>query len=366
MRFGAALLTAVLAFAQATVTVAKVQEFVRSSIKLKLPDKQIADQLHHFKLSEKLTPQDIEELQGEGAGPKTIAALKELGTTSAALPAAAPPPPPVIYKQPPPPPYEKQQDIIKEAREYALNYTQSLPDFICARIDQRYYDPNNQDNWRFLDKIVMRITYNGQKENYQIMTINGQMPKNVPINASNESLGNAIGGTTSTGEFASMLKYIFEPKSDAEFHWERWATLRKHICYVFNYVVDQPHSQWGIYDGESKQSVVPGYRGLIFIDRETGQILKITLESINIPPDFPIQMAKSTLDYDWADISGHQFLLPYNSEVMLNRGKLATKNQYHFTAYRKFSADAVISFDEVKDDADTKPKEAPQGPPPPK
>ena len=63
----------------------------------------MAEYLHHVKMVEKLDDRTVEELQGMGAGPKTVAALRELGDASGSLPMAAPPPPkPVIVPIAPP------------------------------------------------------------------------------------------------------------------------------------------------------------------------------------------------------------------------------------------------------------------------
>ena len=71
--------------AQQTLTVDQLLSFVRSSIKLKQPDKEVAAYLSKLKLSEKLDERTIEDLQGEGAGPKTAAALSQLAAASASL-----------------------------------------------------------------------------------------------------------------------------------------------------------------------------------------------------------------------------------------------------------------------------------------
>ena len=62
-----------------SLTVEKLKEFVRSAAQMKQPDKQVAETLRHFKMAEKLDDRTIEELQSLGAGPKTVAVLKELG-----------------------------------------------------------------------------------------------------------------------------------------------------------------------------------------------------------------------------------------------------------------------------------------------
>ncbi|MDQ6678442.1 MAG: hypothetical protein M3Z09_14240 [Acidobacteriota bacterium] len=325
------------AFAQSTVPVEQILQFVRSSIQLKQPDKQVAAQLHGMHLSEKLADTKIEALQGEGAGPKTVAALRDLSAASQALAPPAPPAPPPVRKSIPEPSYEDQQHVINQMREYALGYSSSLPDFICKQVTRRYYDPLGKESWRTGDTIVSKLSYSEQKEKYDVVMANGSPVLNRTIES--------FGGTTSSGEFGSLLKYIFEPKSDAEFHWEKWGRVRNHICYVFTFAVDQPHSQWGILDGETKREVVPAYSGEIFVDRETSQVLRIFMQSVDIPSDFPIQLAQTTLDYDYSSISGHQFLLPLKAEIRLNRGRFMSRNDVEFRSYQKFSADAVITFD---------------------
>jgi len=352
MRFVAALLASSLAFAQANMPVDKLVEFVRSSIKLKLPDKQVAAQLHALHLSEKLDDTKVEMLQGEGAGPKTVAALRELTTATQSLAVAAPPSPPPVRRSIPPPSYEDQQKVISQMREYALNYSGSLPDFVCKQVTRRYFDPLGHENWRTADTIVSKLSYAEQKEHYDVILANGQAVLNKGIDS--------FGGTTSSGEFGSLLKYIFDPHSDAEFHWDRWGRVRGHVTHVFSFLVDQSHSQWGILDVESKQQVTPAYNGFIFVDRATSQVLRIFMQSIDIPSSFPIQLAQTTLDYDYTDLSGHQFLLPYKAEIRLNRSRYMTKNDVEFRSYQKFSTDAVITFDTPDPLPDEK------TPPPPK
>src|SRR5258706_14418383 len=80
------------AAADMTMTVEQLTSFIKSAIKLKTPDPQVADYLKRVKLSNRLDDRTVEELQGLGAGMKTVAALKGLVEGSAKLPAPAPPP----------------------------------------------------------------------------------------------------------------------------------------------------------------------------------------------------------------------------------------------------------------------------------
>ena len=354
MRFLASLTALGLFFtvpaAAQNISVEMLKQFIHSAVERKQPDKQVAQTLQHMKLSEKLTDETIEELQSFGAGPKTVAALKGLETVTANLAAPAAPPPPKETKPIPPPPYEEQQKLLNVVREYALNFSKSLPDYICTQMTRRFYDPTGKENWRRADEIATKLTYFEQKEKYQVMLYNG---------APTEKTMDKLGGTTSQGEFGSLLKGVFEPKTSAEFHWERWGMLRGHLCHVYKYTVDQEHSEWSIYDGEAKQSVVPAYEGEVFVDVNTNQVLRVSLDSVNIPADFRVRVAKSVLDYDYQTISGQKFLLPMKLTTRLDDNRhYLSRNDVEFHNYRKFSADTVLTFDldapAPLDDAKTK------------
>ena len=135
-------------WAAAGYTVEQIKQFIPSAIQLKNPDKEVAETLRKMKLSERLDLDTVETLQSEGAGPKTVAVLKELATESASLPVAGPPPPKPVYVPPPPPSSEEQAKLLDEVRDYAVNYTQTLPDFICLEQTRRYVDTTGRESWR--------------------------------------------------------------------------------------------------------------------------------------------------------------------------------------------------------------------------
>src|SRR6202044_3490947 len=86
------LLAAVTVWALRSMNVADLLAFVKSQIQMKGDDRATADFiLHKVRLTEKLEDRTVEDLQGQGAGPKTVAALRKLSGESASLP--APPPP---------------------------------------------------------------------------------------------------------------------------------------------------------------------------------------------------------------------------------------------------------------------------------
>jgi hypothetical protein len=336
----AALAVCLCAFAQGAITVNKLREFLRSSVQLKTPDQEVAKYLRGMKLSERLDDRTIEDLQSLGLGPKTVAALKTIGGASASLPVARPePPPPPPPKPIPAPSSEEQAKIISEARELALGYSNSLPNYLCLQVTRRYVNPyGHDDSWIPAGTLTERLSYVDHHEDYKTVTVNDQV---------SSVAAEKLGGSLSRGEFGSMLREIFDRKSETTFDWERWTTLHGRRTYVFSYRVPLETSKYTINYDKGAQTITVGYHGSVFIERDTNMVVRIKMTA-DIPPAFPVQAASQQLDYDYQKIGDQEFLLPLVSE-MRGRidGKFMVKNTIEFRMYNKFSADTVIKFDEA-------------------
>jgi hypothetical protein len=233
----------------------------------------------------------------------------------------------------------------------ALGYTKRLPDFICLQVTHRYIDPSGLEMFQKSDTIATRLSYFEQREDYKLISVNGTL---------SQADYSKLGGATSTGEFGTMLRQIFEPETQTEFWWERWAKLRGKIAYVFGYRVRQQRSQWHI-TWQRQMDIVTGYHGLIYVDKEVPTVLRVTLEAEEMPPSFPIQEARSMLDYDYQTIADKEFLLPLRAEMRMREGRFLIKNLTEFRSYRKFGTESTITFDtrDLEPLSDDKVKEKP-------
>ena len=144
--------------AQSKLTRRAIVSFVKSSVQLQHDDRQIANFIKkNVKLSNRLDARQVEELQGMGAGPQTVAALKGLITESASLEAPPPPAPKLVVAGPPPPDSIEQKRILAEITERARNYVEGLPNFICLQVTRRYGDVSGLENFRLIDTIAERL-----------------------------------------------------------------------------------------------------------------------------------------------------------------------------------------------------------------
>jgi hypothetical protein len=348
--------------AQMQMNIQQLADFVRSELALKQhTDKQIAAYIKKLQLSEKLTDKAILDLEAQGAGPKTVQALQELRDQTAAMkppthdatssPATAPdntlaPGPSrtsIAVNAPPlPPPNSiRQQQILDLMKQYAMSYTQTLPNFMCVEVMRRYVDPNAGDHYRSIGNVLTRVSYNEGREDYKVYSINGHYEE-ISID---RAAGN--GGAISTGEFGSMMREIFEPKSEAEFGWDHWATIRGRKMAAFNFFIDSGHSAYSITYSAGpgdEQRIITAYKGLVYADENTGEISRIKLTAVNIPRNFPVSQAEETLDYDVVEISGQPYVLPMAAKLYMASGREKSKNELEFRSYRKFDAGTVITY----------------------
>jgi len=346
---GAFLLIAGAALAQRQMTVPQLVGFIKSSIQMKNDDRTVADYVRKLKLTNQLDGKTVEELQGMGAGPRTVAALRALITTTASLPAApaetpAPPRPTI-----PPPSAEEQNQILAEITQNALDYNKKLPNFICTQVTRRHFDPSGTNTWRPADTIQEQLSYVDGSEKYKVVLINS-----LPVTISHEQLG----GTTTSGEFGSTLLDIFTPETHTTFAWERWATLRSRRMYVYSFRVQQSYSRYTIDDRTSQRSIVAGYHGLIYADRENKMVMRITMEADGLE-SFPVNKVSMDLNYDFVKISDQEFVLPLKADLHSSAGRYMSWNEVEFRLYRKFGAESTIVFDAPDPISDEQLKEQP-------
>src|SRR5262249_8440451 len=147
---GIVLLLRIIPASGETGTVNEIIAFVRASLDAHEPDQKLAKALHRIKPTERVDERVVEELERAEAGRLSIEQLERLHEDSQALPNPAAPP---EFPQPAVPAPEEQAQIILDARQIALNYSQSLPDFICSEEVKRYTDTKGR--WDLKDTVEL-------------------------------------------------------------------------------------------------------------------------------------------------------------------------------------------------------------------
>jgi len=265
------------------------------------------------------------------------------------------------------PPEAESQELLAKARVVTLAASEAMPDFIVRQQIKRSRAFNNTNNWTTLDRLTIGVSYRASAgEEYKLLAINGLPPgTEVKEGGSYEQ----IGGTSSTGEYVSMLAALFNEATRAEFRPVDTDTLRGKRTIVYEFEVQQKYSKMSI-KATGDRTVITGYRGRVWIDRETYRVLRLEDISTAIPADFPVTAASSRIDYDWVTINERQYLLPSSAEIVLSARQLGeraaqnriesmqTRNEIRFRNYQKYSADVKI-IEDVEDFEDDPPEKKP-------
>jgi hypothetical protein len=226
---------------------------------------------------------------------------------------------------------------IEKARAVAATFAESLPNYFCRQQMARFVNTSHVVSWRPLDVVSAVVVYENGQEHYRNLEINGK-----PVKKKMDELS----GAWSTGEYASMLADLFSPSTAADFQYRKLARAGNREAYVFDFDVDREHSHWHVQ--APSQSILPAYRGAMWIDKETGRVLRIEMQAYALPAEFPMDKVESATDYEYVRIGDRQFLLPVHAETLIcQRGtNICSRNNIDFRNYHKYSGEADIKFEQ--------------------
>jgi len=233
----------------------------------------------------------------------------------------------------------QEDPVIAKAREAAAEFSGSLPNFFCRQLTTRYESDRPRNGWQALDTISADVAYEDGHESYTNVKVGNKAQKSMED----------VGGNWSTGEFASLLDDLFHPATAATFRKTGQDTIAGRGATTFTFEVARERSHWRVSVGG--QLYYPAFRGTIWVDRESSRVLRIEMESRNMPLLFPLSKTEEAVDYEFVRLATAQpFLLPTNSEVLsCDQGSPhCTRNRIEFRNYRKFGAESGITFEEKK------------------
>lgn len=229
----------------------------------------------------------------------------------------------------------KADQLIGRTHDWAGSFTSGLPNYVCEQLTTRYVEFSRSAGWQAQDIVGAKVVYEDGHESYRDITVDGKKTSKSMLE---------IGGATSTGEFASVLRSLFADGSGAQFKYYRSDNIGETQAAVYDFKVPLQLSDWTITIGG--QSLRPAYSGSVWIDKKTAQVRRIEMQADNIPKDFPSDSVQSAVDYDVVPLGTVQFLLPVHAEnLSCQRGSpVCSKNAIDFRNYHKYSGESTITF----------------------
>jgi hypothetical protein len=235
------------------------------------------------------------------------------------------------------PPANPHMALIEKAREAAATFLESLPNYVCQEQTTRYVSETRQPSWNVVDVVSAEVVYDDHQESYRNLQINGRPTKKSPEDS----------GAWSTGEFGTILANLFAPQTNADFKYVQEDTIEHRAASLFDFKVQRVRSNWKIW--VPGQYVVPSYKGSVWIDKETGQALRIEMQAREVPEAFPEISVETAVDYDTISLgTPDKFLLAVQAQALScwRSSNECQRNVIEFRNYHKFEGESIIKFNQ--------------------
>ena len=221
--------------------------------------------------------------------------------------------------------------ILDAARQRALSYRNDLTNFVCIEVTRRMVDHSGAGDWKPRDTITQVMQYIDGAESTDLLEVKGdRQPKKQDTEA-----GRVF------GEFSRLLDLVFSKEAGAEIEWQDVADWKGSRVNIFRYSVPRSRSKYLVMASVTGRGIYTAYKGLIYIEANTMAVRSVSLEATNMPKDFPVYRADITVDYDWVQIAGQEYLMPQLTTLYVGSGKhLLMKTEKEFRDYRRYDVGA--------------------------
>ena len=229
---------------------------------------------------------------------------------------------------------------IQKARYAAANFLQGLPNYVCQQFVSRYLSRTHVVDWQAQDVVSAEVVYEDGRERYRNVAINGK--------ATSKRMED-LPGAWSTGEFGTVLADLFSPSTAARFQYRHNSRIAGVDAKVYDFSVDRENSHWHV--AVASQAVLPAYQGSVWIDPRNSRVLRIEMQAVHLPEEFPLDQVEMSTEYQYVRLGGEtEFLLPVHAETLsCQRGtNVCSRNAIDFRNYHKYSGEATITFGSEK------------------
>ena len=229
----------------------------------------------------------------------------------------------------------KDEPLIRRAADAAMEFTETLPRYVCTELVTRSQSEGSPSNFQAVDVVSMEVLYTDGREEYRNIQINGKK--------TTKKLEET--GSWSTGEFGTVLVDLFSPATGAAFHYRRDSRAGGIMAKMYDFDVAREGSHWSIH--AQAQSYYPAYTGSVWIDPATSRVLRIEMEAKGLPGEFPLDHVESATDYQYIRLGDtKQYLLPVHADILsCQRGTAyCSRNAIDFRNYHKYTGESTITF----------------------
>jgi hypothetical protein len=227
------------------------------------------------------------------------------------------------------PPDDELKSLLAKAAEYANSYWDSLPNFTCQQVTERFAGSSRGNKWEHLDTLTGRLNYFDHQEDWEFQEYEKDHKK------STDSSSHPSHGISEFGIFGGVIRGLFRPSAKPEISWFENDALGNGTVLVFKYRVAKENSTLFLRASDNLVVLV-GYHGMVYIDSATGEVRRITQIADEVPKRYPLYETLVTTDYDHVSIGGQQYLLPMGAQIIVRERSHKGRLELSKIAFRDF------------------------------
>ncbi len=343
------------------VTVAELTELLRSSAQDKKSDTEVANALRQVELSEELTRPAMNGLVGLVNGPLSTEQIYVLEARSANLA-----PPAADLPATPAPDATGQKAILARAETYVTRTYDLLPALTATRTTLRFQDnvealaPSSGMNSGAKDAVTSSAFANAatyirymNSTTQVVATEHGEEKKAA---GKDQTHWGANGMTAIREPYPNLGRVFKEAQAAGQFEWLRWETINGKAAAVFSFAVPKQNSRLAVnvccfpnidqagiarFYSSSTGAAIAGkeatggggvtgnfqthtewhefkttapYHGRLFIDPDTGIVLRMIVEA-DMKPGEVVHQLDTRVDYGTVKVGQGSFVVPVKSVI---------------------------------------------------
>jgi hypothetical protein len=226
---------------------------------------------------------------------------------------------------------------LQAIRDYARHYVASLPNYTARQVIQRTAKVSPAPGipaQTQTDQLEEQIGYSEGLETHKLLRFNGRV---VDSPVRNE-------GVFSSGEFGGLLETLSREGTGAEFRRAKPQTLRGRRVNVYEFRVPAEPAGYAI--KEPGRTTLVAFAGRLYADAQTNTVWRVEMRCVDFPKTLRYKALELTLDYAPAKIAGREYILPARYTLKSRREDAETSIEATFRDYQRFTAEAIILFDE--------------------
>lgn len=217
-------------------------------------------------------------------------------------------------------------DPLPAARQVSADYEGNLPDFVAQQATTRFFRTGNEGDWQKIDTVTAALTYVEGKAEYKGWETEGR-----PIEAKKPPPG-----VWAMPDFVHVAQDLLSAATAANFRPRGEEKIGTRPAVSYRFTVQEAKSHWVLVAADGRR-YSPAYEGNLWLDKETGSVLRIERHATGLPGDFPISRAETVVTFAFTAVGKGLHLLPNGSEnVQCVAGSgTCTRNTVEFSKHRK-------------------------------